>query len=86
MRTDEEQSLLYYDTDAYGRPLGLDEDAIFSALRSIYAGKGTPKHSENVIERIARVRWCPLKYMPVLILRRARTIKSSLSRNTSSIT
>ena len=50
------QSLLYYDTDAHGRPLGLDEDAIFSALRLIYAGKGTPKHSENMLERIARVR------------------------------
>ncbi|KIM20922.1 hypothetical protein M408DRAFT_118006 [Serendipita vermifera MAFF 305830] len=48
------QSLLYYDTDLNGRPLTLDKDNIFYALRSIYAGRGTPKHSENLLERIAR--------------------------------
>jgi thioredoxin domain-containing protein 5 len=49
------QSLLYYDTDAYGQPLHLNKDSVFSALKSIYLGKGTPKHSENMLERIARV-------------------------------
>lgn len=50
------QSLLYYDEDGYSRPLKLTRNSIFSALNAIYAGKGVPKHSENVLERIARVR------------------------------
>ncbi|KIM20091.1 hypothetical protein M408DRAFT_13179 [Serendipita vermifera MAFF 305830] len=49
------QSPSYYDTDLNGRPLTLDKDNIFYALRAIYAGRGTPKHSENLLERIARI-------------------------------
>ncbi|KAG8820676.1 hypothetical protein FRC19_008676 [Serendipita sp. 401] len=47
-------SLLYYDADQTGRPIRLNSDSVFDALRAIYAGHGTPKHSENFLERIAR--------------------------------
>lgn len=33
----------------------LTKNSIFSTLNSIYAGKGVPKHSENMLERVARV-------------------------------
>ncbi|KAG8834138.1 hypothetical protein FRC17_009477 [Serendipita sp. 399] len=47
-------SLLYFDADHIGQPIRLNPDSVFSALRAIYAGHGTPKHSENFLERIAR--------------------------------
>jgi hypothetical protein len=50
------QNLLYYDEDGYSRPLKLTKNSIISALNAIYAGKGVPKHSENILERFARVR------------------------------
>jgi len=67
------QSLLYYDTDAYGQSLQLNKDAVFSALTSIYLGKGTPKHSENMLERLARVCETVSGFLPLLVGRRILT-------------
>ncbi|PVF99148.1 thioredoxin-domain-containing protein [Serendipita vermifera] len=47
-------ALLYYDTDGHDAPLTLDRESVFSALRAIYSGDGKPKHSESILERIAR--------------------------------
>ena len=35
----------------------LSEESVWSTLRAIYDGKAKPRHSENVFERLARVRW-----------------------------
>lgn len=49
------KALLYYDVDSFDQPIRLSQESVFSALNAIYTGKSTPKHSESMLERIARV-------------------------------
>ncbi|KAG9084829.1 hypothetical protein FRC06_003878 [Ceratobasidium sp. 370] len=46
--------LLYYDHDSGKAPFRLEHDNIFAAVESAYLGLLTPKHSENLMERIMR--------------------------------
>lgn len=47
--------MLYYDTMPDGSPIPLDVSQINVALQAVRDGSLTPKHSENMAERFARV-------------------------------
>jgi hypothetical protein len=48
--------LLYWDRDKHGQKLRLTSSSIFSALDGIESGTIKAKHSENIVERMVRVR------------------------------
>ena len=50
------QRLAYYDTDQSAHSIQLTSTSIFSAIEGVSNGHIRPKHSENVLERFARVR------------------------------
>ena len=47
--------MIYYDVDPLGDKLKLSSESIISALDGVLAGTLSYKHSENVVERGARV-------------------------------
>jgi thioredoxin domain-containing protein 5 len=59
------QRLVYYDLDPTGRLIQPTFTSISSTIDAISTGKVHPKHSENYIERIARV--CPSSSSYLLI-------------------
>ncbi|CDO70352.1 hypothetical protein BN946_scf184613.g2 [Trametes cinnabarina] len=51
---DHYNSLVYYDTDQFGEPIKLTAASLFSAINGAAQGTIPYKHSENVVERLAR--------------------------------
>jgi hypothetical protein len=52
------QKLIYYDTDGTGGPIKImSSSSLFSAVEDASSGKSRYKHSENFVERLARVRF-----------------------------
>lgn len=49
------QRLVYFDTTRTGSPLTLDDATIFPALGDAMKGTLSVRHSENIVERLARV-------------------------------
>ena len=47
---------MYYDTDQHGDKIRLAPNSIFGAINGAFAGTIKYKHSENIVERFARVR------------------------------
>ncbi|KAI0057744.1 thioredoxin-domain-containing protein [Artomyces pyxidatus] len=47
-------NLIYYDTDMSGNKIKLIPDSLFSALKGVMSGKARVRHSENIVERMAR--------------------------------
>ena len=51
------QKLIYYDADRLGSPIKMSSSTkLFSAIDDAALGKSSFKHSENYVERVARVR------------------------------
>ncbi|EPQ59737.1 thioredoxin-domain-containing protein [Gloeophyllum trabeum ATCC 11539] len=50
----EHEKLMYYDTDEHGHKIQLEADSIFSAIDGVRKGTIRAKHSENIVERLAR--------------------------------
>ena len=48
--------LVYYDVDQYGGKIALSPKSIFSAIHGALNGTIAYRHSENIVERLARVR------------------------------
>lgn len=46
--------LVYYDVDELGQPIALTPTSVFSAVQGVLAGTIAYKHSENMVERLAR--------------------------------
>ncbi|KII96123.1 hypothetical protein PLICRDRAFT_49017 [Plicaturopsis crispa FD-325 SS-3] len=55
--------LVYYDLDERGHPLKLTSTSVFSALQGAAKGTIVPKHSENLVERLAR--WANQKVLGI---------------------
>lgn len=49
------QHLVYYDVDQHGETIQLNSASIFSTINGALAGTISYKHSENMVERFARV-------------------------------
>lgn len=49
------QKLVYYDTDPYGEKVKLTSASLFPTINGAAKGTLAYKHSENVVERLARV-------------------------------
>ncbi|OSD01995.1 thioredoxin-domain-containing protein [Trametes coccinea BRFM310] len=47
-------SLVYYETDQFGEPIRLTSASLFSAINGAAKGTIPYKHSENIVERLAR--------------------------------
>jgi protein disulfide-isomerase len=63
------QRLLYYDQTQSGQVIKLTSTSIFSVVDGALAGTLTAKHSENRIERMARVcSTCCLAYHITLMI------------------
>ena len=52
------QRLIYFDTTRTGNRLTLDDASIFPALGDAMKGTLSVRHSQNIIERVARVSTC----------------------------
>jgi hypothetical protein len=52
------QRLIYFDTTRAGTRLTLDDASIFPALGDAMKGTLSARHSENIVERVARVSTC----------------------------
>lgn len=50
------QRLIYYDKDQDGQPIRVTSASIFATLDDVANGTLRAKHSENIVERLARVR------------------------------
>ena len=49
------QRLIYFDTTRTGNRLTLDDASVFPALGDAMKGTLSVRHSENIVERVARV-------------------------------
>ena len=52
--------MVYYDSDQHGDKIRLSPNSVFGAINGALAGTIKYKHSENVVERFARVRFFAL--------------------------
>ena len=49
--------MIYYETDRFGSPIKMSSSTkLFAAVDDAALGKSSYKHSENYVERVARVR------------------------------
>ncbi|KAJ3525527.1 hypothetical protein NM688_g8390 [Phlebia brevispora] len=46
--------LIYYDVDQHGEKIKFNSGSIFSTINGAFAGTVSYKHSENIVERLAR--------------------------------
>ena len=61
---------MYFDRDANDQPLKMSSTGLFAAVEAAAAGKLKVKHSENLIERFARV--CRFDLLSVCLLTHKR--------------
>jgi len=62
------QKLVYYDTDRSGIPIKfMSSSSLFTSVEDAASGKSPYKNSENFVERLARVCFCLILFIPRFI-------------------